>query len=342
MANTEEFMTPVRTGAGGSAVPQMEIEDLPIERSMPVKPPVRESVLTPEDDLAIEIVDDTPEVDRGRTKIANPEPSQEEIESYSDEVKKRMSQLQHGYHDERRAKEAAQREREEAVRVAKQLLEEKKALQARYSAGEEAFVGQIKEKQTLSVAAAKKKFAEAYERADGEAMADAQAEIASATAKLEEANRWRPMPLPPETSLQAPAEVLQPTQAAPQVDPAAQRWATQNRWFGTDEEMTSLAYGVHDKLLKAGVNPAADPVAYYTGLDKRMREVFPNYEWGDTPPPTTSRKAPASIVVASVNRTPGAKRKVTLSASQISLARRLGLTPELYAKEMIKLENSNG
>jgi len=322
----EEHMTPIDVSGKKEEAPEVEHDVT--------------SML--EDPVELEVVDDTPEKDRDRMPIkAVPDPTEQEIEEYSEDVKKKMLHLKHGYHDERRAKEAAIRERDEAANLTRQLLEEKKQLQSRYSMGEQAYIAQAKEHTELAISAAKRKYKEAYEAGDGEAMADAQAELARATMRNEEANRWRPTPQVEEKALQTGTEGVQRQSVAqpeaPKPDEAAVRWAKKNEWFGQNKVMTGAAYGIHDELVAEGIQPDTDAEEYYSRLNKRLRETFPTHEWGDKP-----AAKPSPSVVAPVNRSPAKARKVTLTKTQISLAQRLGITPELYAKEMVKLEKSNG
>jgi hypothetical protein len=290
------------------------------------------------DEPEIEIVDDTPEQDRNKKPLnKNPEPSEEELEAYSEGVKKRINELRHGYHDERRAKEAALREREELAAFAEKLLKEKQELQKRYAAGEEFAVEQFKEKAVITLESAKKQYKDAFEAGDVEAMASAQEKMLEAALEKKKYENWRPQQLPTAENY----ETIQPvTQKAPQAAPPDSRavtWAEDNKWFGADEEMTAFAYGVHDRLVKAGVDPRIEPDLYYRKIDERMREVFPDKFEGSKP----QKQKPATIV-APVSRSTNTSKKVVLSASQQRVAKRLGLTPQQYAQELAKLEAQNG
>jgi len=295
-----------------------------------------------EGEPVVEVEDDTPPADRNRKPLPADDkvPTEEELEGYSEEVKRRIGKEVHRYHDERRAKEAVARERDEAIAAAKRLLEEKKALEQRYKAGEDAFINQTKEKVTLSLAEAKRAYKTAYEAGDPDAMAEAQEKIA--TAKLEEhqADTWaRQAAARKEESARQAEEVVvqsrQPSQAqAAEPDPDAVEWAAKNKWFGQNKVMTSTAYGVHDELVESGIDPGKNPDEYYKKLNARMREVFPNYEWGDAP-----TKKPTSVV-APVTRTSKTATRVKLTQSQVAVAKRLGLTPLQYATELAKLEKN--
>ncbi len=291
-----------------------------------------------DDSVDIEIVDDTPPQDRNKKPLnKNPEPTEEELEAYSDGVKKRINELRHGYHDERRAKESAIREREELAAFAEKLLKEKQELQKRYAAGEEFAVGQIKEKAVLSLESAKKQYKDAFEAGDVEAMASAQERMMEAALEKKKYEEWRPQQLQTDENYETIQSVKQTQPEQPRPDPRAATWADDNKWFGQDEEMTAFAYGVHDRLVKAGIDPRLEPDLYYRKIDERVREVFPDKFEASTKP----NKKPATVV-APVSRSTNTGKKVVLSASQQRVAKRLGLTPQQYAQELAKLEAQNG
>ena len=287
-----------------------------------------------ESGVDVEIVDDTPVQDRNKKPLnKNPEPTEDELEAYSDGVKKRINELRHGYHDERRAKEAALREREELAAFAQKLLQEKQQLQQRYAAGEEFAVGQFKEKAAITLEAAKKQYKDAFEAGDVESMAAAQERMMEAALERKKYEEWRPQQLQTVENYETIQPVRQQVQSKPQPDTRAVTWAEDNSWFGQDEEMTAFAYGVHDKLVKAGIDPRLEPDLYYRKIDERVREVFPNkFE------ATSKPRQKTATVVAGVSRTPNSAKKVVLSASQQRVAKRLGLSPQQYAQELAKLE----
>lgn len=286
------------------------------------------------DEIDIEIVDDTPEQDRNRPKLKkNPEPTEEELDSYSEGVKKRINDLRYGYHDERRAKEAAIREKEELAVFAQKLLREKQELEQRYAQGEEFAVGQIKEKATLTLESAKKQYKEAFEAGDVEAMASAQEKMMEAALERKKYEDWRPKQLQTAENYETIQPTQQNVQQKPQVDPRAVTWAEDNKWFGEDDEMTAFAYGVHDKLVKAGIDPRIEPDLYYNKIDARIREVFPHKFEAQQKP-----KQKSASIVAPVSRSTNTARKVVLTASQQRVAKRLGLSPQQYAQELAKLE----
>ena len=294
-------------------------------------------VETEESDIELEVIDDTPPEDRGRKPLDREvaDPSDEEIAEYSDKVQKRMKELTHARHDERRAKEAALREREEAARLAQQLFEENKRLKDQYNAGSASYQEVVQSKAEMELQMARQKLKEAQESYDTDQIIAAQEELAAARYRLEYAKTFKP------SALQTQNEEVY-NQPTPQAQPAPQvslsdediRWQTRNPWFGQDDEMTALAYAVHKKLVESGVK--AGTSNYYERVDARMREVFPDY-FGETRKQEPKRPA---TVVAAPTRTAG-KKKVSLTKSQEAIARRLGLTNEQYAREVLKLTSES-
>lgn len=292
----------------------------------------QESAVLEEGDIELEIVDDTPTEDRGRKPLDREveDVTDEEVSEYSEKVQKRLKELTHARHDERRAKEAALREKEEAARVAQQLFEENKKLREHYNTSNQISSTAFQSKAEAEMQIARQKLKEAQESYDTDQIIAAQEELAAARYRLEQAKSFSPKALQiPESDVYSSPT---PQQSPAQVDQKAARWQTKNTWFGADDEMTSLALAVHKKLVDSGVDPRGDE--YYERIDARMREVFPDY-FGET---RKEPKRPATVVAAPT-RTSG-KKKVQLTKTQEALARRLGLTNEQYAKEVLKLNNS--
>jgi hypothetical protein len=263
-------------------------------------------------------------------------------------VKKRLSQMKKVWHDERRAKESAMREREEALRFAQMREQEIKQLKQRLGVGEKAFIEEASRSVKNDLATAKDKLRQAYESGDAEKIAEAQELLTDAKLRADKVSRLRP-------SLQNDNEVVQTQQqvATPQVNQAAQvdkkaeEWRERNTWFGADEEMTALALGLHDKLVRSGVDPRSDD--YYQQIDKTMKKRFPEAFDGDEEEPNQTkeevekpapRKKPANVVAPVTRGT--APRQVRLTPTQVALAKKLGLSNEQYAREVMKLENNNG
>lgn len=287
------------------------------------------------DDVELEIIDDTPPEDRGRKASAPPEdPTEDELESYSDKVRQRIKHFTKGYHDERRAKETALREREELEAFAKKVLEENQQLKGTVDKNQSTMLEQAKQTVARELEAAKRQYKEAYESGDSDAIVEAQDAIATARIRADKVANFKPAPLQQdETPVQVPQTARE--QPKSQVDQRASAWAEENSWFGSDDEMTAFALGLHNKLVKDGIDPQSD--TYYEHINTRMRKVFPE-EFNDSEDASTEAAAPkkrASNVVAPATRSTSPK-KVTLTRTQVSLAKRLGLPLEVYAQQVAK------
>ena len=298
----------------------------------------------PVDDIQIEIVDDTPKADQGREPLPQElvaELEKDDLEEYSDKVKKRLGQMKKVWHDERRVKESAIREREEAFSYARAKEQEVKELRGKLGRGEQIFVSEVTKATTNEIAAAKDRLKRAYEAGDAEMITDAQEELTDAKLKLRDVQAIRPSLQESTDSVETKYEQAQPQQPRQVIDPKAEAWRQENTWFGVDEEMTSLALGLHEKLVRSGLDPRSNE--YYTAVNSTMRKRFPE-QFEDTPSEETdskqARKKPAPIVAPVTRST--APNRVRLTATQVVLAKKLGLSPELYAKEVVKLGNYNG
>jgi hypothetical protein len=293
-----------------------------------------------EADVEIEIVDDTPERDRGRKPLDREvnDPSDDELENYSEGVKKRIKELTHARHDERRVKEATLREKQELERMAQHLLAENNKLKQYVNNGEQQYAETIKVATVAELENAKRKYKEAYEAGDSDALVAAQEALTDAKMRVEAAKNFRPTPLQQEES------VVQTHQQVPeqvQPDDKTLRWQARNQWFGAPgyEELTSFSLGLHQKLVNSGIDPRSDE--YFERIDARMKATFPDIFGGQGRPKSGDGSKKPSTVVASATRSTGAK-KVQLSPTQVSLAKKFGLTPQQYAAELVKMEKSNG
>jgi hypothetical protein len=295
----------------------------------------------PDNEVEVEIVDDTPVKDRGREPLNREvaDPTDEEINSYSDGVQKRIKELTHARHDERRAKEALLREKQELERLAQHMANENKKLKEYVQTGSVQYAESIKKVAENDLESAKRKYKEAYDAGDSDALVAAQEAMTEAKMKTEAAKNFRPAPLQAdEVDVQTPQ-----TQVPRQdLDDKTVRWQAKNRWFGADgyEEVTSFALGLHQKLVNSGVDPRSDD--YFERIDARMKSTFPDIfgEAEDKPRSGDGSKRPTSVV-APATRSTGA-RKVQLTPTQVALAKKYGLTPQQYAAEVAKLEKSNG
>tara|TARA_R110000796_G_scaffold130961_1_gene246641 strand:- start:1963 stop:2973 length:1011 start_codon:yes stop_codon:yes gene_type:complete len=284
----------------------------------------------PEEDFAVEVVDDTPKADRNRKASDPPEDvTEDELGEYSEKVQKRIKHFSKGYHDERRAKEAALRERQELERVTQQLIEENKNLKGTVGKNQTALLDQAKHAVDTELTEAKRAYKDAYESGDSEAVLEAQESLTTAKIKADRLNNIK---LPPLQSNELPVDSEEPNnQPAPaQVDARAEEWAKSNPWFGTDDEMTGYALGLHEKLVKSGVSPQSDE--YYEALNSRMQKLFPeNFDSDEVAEDDTPRRQ-ANVVAPATRST--APKKVVLTQTQVTLAKRLGLTPKQYAEQV--------
>lgn len=286
------------------------------------------------DNIEIDIVDDTPEEDRGRKPLEKEveDPSDDEVEQYSSNVQKRIKELSHARHDERRAKEAAMREREEAIELARRIMEENNKLKNSLKHGEEAFLEAAKQKAAIEYEVAKKKLIDAKSIGDVEAEVEAQEQFNQAQltrARLDDfKNNARQNDFDDVNTI--------PNQTRP-VDYKAQEWHKANPWFWKDRVMTGAALGLHEELVGSGYDPRSDD--YYRELDSRIRTLFPD-RFEDVEPPKQEKKRPSTVVASATRSNPS--KRITLSASEVALARRLNLPLEVYAKQKIELEKRNG
>jgi len=297
----------------------------------------------PEDEFDIEIEDDTPEADRNRAPLdakTVKELEEDPLEDYSEKVKRRLTEMKRVWHDERREKEAAAREREEAIRIAKQLADENKRLKGSLSYGEKAYVDTLTSSVEREMEMAKREYREAYDSGDAEKLVDAQQKLTDVQMRLNQAKNYRTQYQTPLQEEETPVEIAAQPQV-PRPDSRALSWQDRNKWFGQDEEMTSLALGLHEKLVKTGISPAAKPDEYYKRIDETMRKRFPEYFEDATLEEDASTQRKADNVVAPATRSTAPKR-VVLNKTQLALAKKLGLTPKQYAIEAMKLEKQNG
>jgi len=294
-------------------------------------------------DLDLEIEDDTPPQDRGREPLPKEiveEVENDDLENYSDRVKTRMAQLKKMHHDERRAKEAADRERQEAIRFAQSLVEENKKLKTTLSTGEETYVQTLKKSLEQQLDSAKRDYGEAYDIGDKDSIIEAQQKMNDAQLRLSQVEQYAPKFKTPLQENQNEVYIPQNEQPSFKPDNKALKWQDKNSWFGQDEEMTSLALGLHEKLVRSGIDPTSDE--YYRRIDGTMQKRFPEY-FGDATldeDQPAQRTKPSNVVAPATRST--APKKVRLTKTQVALAKKFGLTPEQYARETLKLENANG
>jgi hypothetical protein len=275
----------------------------------------------------VEVVDDTPEQDRGRKPMAEApkDVTDDELAKYDESVRKRIQHFTKGYHEERRAKEAALREREEAFRLAQQIVEENKRLKGSLSTNQTALLEQAKRNVANDMEEARRQYKSAYESGDSDALVAAQEAMTAAKLKADRINSFRP------PALQEEQNIVQTRQQVPQeqpVDPKLASWKDENQWFGENKRMTAYALGLHEDLVNEGIPAGTEE--YYRRINSDIRERFPDqFESGkqadaQTPSRTSNNVAPATRSTA--------PKKIVLTKTQVELAKRLGLTNEQYAR----------
>jgi len=296
-----------------------------------------------DDDIKVEIVDDTPPEDKNKKPI--PKKLAEELindplDEYSEKVQTRIKQMKKVYHDERREKERALRDQQDAIEFAKRVAEENKRIKHMLSYGEKEYAETLKTSAEMSLEMAKQEYKKAYEEGDTDKVIEAQQRMQEANMRVMQAKNFKPTALQ-EENFEVQTQHEQ-TQSVPKPDNKAMAWQERNSWFGQDEEMTASALGLHEKLKRTGVEIGSDE--YYATLDKTMRKRFPeNFEDAQEEEVVSKaepvRTKPRTVVAPAVRST--ASNKVKLSPRQVELAKKLGLTPERYALEMKKLETQN-
>jgi len=326
---------------------QQELDlQMPDEAKKPDKIELPEVKINDGEDIKVEVIDDTPPEDRGRKPLPKEvveEIDKDDLEEYSEKVKKRISQTKKAWHDERRAKETAHREKEQALAFAQKVYEENRALKQRLSTGEKVFSSEMTKAVQAEIDSVKARLKQAYEEGDAEKITAAQEALTEVKFKEREIKSFRP-------SLQEDREeVQQTTRQQPtsqfKADDKAVEWRKTNQWFGSDKGMTAFALGLHEELVENGVDPSGDD--YYDKINTAVRKHFPERfeeERDNTEEKAEKKPAPrksTTPVVAPATRST-APRQVRLSSSELALAKKFGLTPEQYAREKIKLEINNG
>ena len=295
-----------------------------------------------EEKLEIEVVDDTPEEDRNRKamKEAPTEVTDEELEGYSEKVRGRIQHFTKGYHEERRAKEAAVREKDEALRIAQKAIEENKQLQGNLTRGQTALLEQAKKVVDSEIENAKRQYKAAHEAGDSDALVIAQEALTAAKIKSDRLNNFKPAPLQAQQDdVQSAAEPVKTSPRSPQTDPKAEAWREANPWFGADRRKTALALAVHQDLMDEGVNPTSDE--YYRRIDKEITQIF-SPKSADADTSADKKVVKQSNVVAPATRST-APRKIVLTQTQVNIAKRLGVPLELYAKQVAEdMRKQNG
>jgi hypothetical protein len=284
----------------------------------------------------VDIIDDTPEQDKPRraedTEAQIPE--DDEIASYGENVQKRIKQLKFEYHEERRRKEEAARLQDEAVDYARKVYEENQKLRKTLEEGEGVLVQQAKSRVEAELERAKSAYKQAYEVGDPDKLIEAQEQLNNLQNEKFRVESYKPKP----QEVQEEPVQLQQKPKVPEPDAKTKAWAAQNEWFGNDSEMTGYAFGVHESLVKQGINPQSQADEYYNRIDESMRQRFPDKF--DEQQVEAAPVRQAGSVVAPAGRSAKKPRRVQLTSTQVALAKRLGLSAEQYAAQLLK-EASN-
>jgi hypothetical protein len=295
-------------------------------------------------DIDIEIQDDTPAEDRGRQPMPKhmvDDLEQDELEEYSERARLRLQQMKKVYHDERRAKDAAMREQQEALTLAQKLFEENKRLKSRLTEGEKSFMDTAKNAVEMEMEIAKRAYKEAYESGDSDKIVEAQSKLGEANYRLQQIKSYRPPLQEAETPVN---NVSDQQNLVEKPDPKAVSWQERNPWFGPNRVMTAMALGLHEELTTTHGLAYATTDEYYQRIDRTMREKFPEEFGTETTngggKPVARTEKPATVVAPASRST--SSKKVVLKQSELALAKRFNLTPEQYAKEKMRLESQNG
>ena len=335
-----EFPDPDKDEATQEVEVDVVEEDAPLEVAGAVgredMKPAKDKNIIQAGEVEIEVEDDTPEADRGRKASPPPEEvTNEELENYSDKVKNRIKHFSKGYHDERRAKEEAQREREALETYTKNLMAENEKLKGSVDQSHNTLIESAKKQVNGEIALAQRQYREAYESGEPDKILEAQTSLNTAQIRLEKVNGLKPkqiQPLQPQpTPVQTQVEAPQPQV---QRDEKAEAWRDNNPWFGSDDEMTAFALGLHNKLTKEGIDPKTD--TYYEKINTRMQQVFPDqFDDGIEDEPEAPKQKSSNVVAPATRST--APKKIRLTQSQIAIAKKLGVPLETYAKQAAEL-----
>jgi hypothetical protein len=334
-----EFPDPDKDEASQEVEVDIVEEDAPLEVEGAVG---REDMKSTKDtikagEVEIEVEDDTPEADRGRKASSPPkEVTEDELENYSDKVKTRIKHFSKGYHDERRVKEAALRERNALEDYAKQLIEENNKLKGTVEQNQHTLLENAKQTVAREIESAKRQYKDAYESGDTNAIVEAQEALTTAKLRADKVANFKPTPL---QKVETPVEVpQQPIETQEVRDERAVSWAEENIWFGSTTpdgvEMTAFALGLDAKLKQEGVDPQSD--TYYEKINSRMRQVFPDqFDDGVEDQPESTKRKSSNVVAPATRST--APNKIRLTQSQVAIAKKLGVPLETYAKQAAEL-----
>jgi|TARA_R110000868_G_scaffold18467_6_gene81162 hypothetical protein len=303
----------------------------------------------PENQIEVEIIDDTPEEDR---KNLTPMPKEivqqlddDDLEKFAGEAKEKLLQMKKVYNDERRRADAAEAEQAEAIRIATAIIEENKKLKSKLTVGEQNLVTNVKQNINHELLAAKQAYKDAYDSGDSDRLVDAQEKLTEVKLKAQQIEQYRPEFS--EEALQSEENAVKIPQQPQRLDSKTQSWLDKNKWYGVDDDMSYLAHGVHRRLEREGVPIGSDQ--YWATIDSEVKKRFPE-KFGQTEEikpsseaeikPSAKSNRPATVVAPATRST--SPKRITLTLRQQALAKKLNLTNEQYANELNKLESQNG
>jgi hypothetical protein len=284
----------------------------------------QEIELPEEEDSKAESTIETKQEEKAEVEDPSKEES-DELENYSDSVKKRISKLTSKFREE-------ERQRQAAIEYAEAVKKQNEELQSKLNKLDTTYVGEFDSRVQSQSLAAKEAYRKAVEENDVDAMYEAQQNISRIA--LEEARLAQIKAQREEQAKVAETNIAQPQaqqpQAQPKPDPKAEQWAEKNTWFGQDQTMTYAAFGLHKQLIEEeGFDPNSDE--YYNELDNRIRSEFP-HKFQEAQKKSNSPRVASAGTTASKSSSPKGRRTVKLTASQIAIAKRLNVPLEEYAK----------
>lgn len=289
-------------------------------------------------------VDDTPKEDQNVRPLPND--IKDDLETadssaeYSKNVKDKFTQYKKAWHDERRAKEAALREQQEALSAAQAILDENHRLKEILQNGEKELISSYQNSAELEVTQARKAYKEAYDSGDSDALAEAQEDMMRAQLKLDKTKNFKPTVQITENDVKIQTKQIQ--QPA-QMDDKVAEWVSNNPWYVDPDKksMSKYAVFIHEELEEKFGRAFIGTNEYFKRIDLEVKRRFPE-EFDDTEVKNDEEEKPQrtsrlSTVVAPAKRSTSSK-KIVLTKTQVALAKKFGLSPEQYARELNKLE----
>jgi len=248
---------------------------------------------------------------------------EDELDKISEGVQKRIDKLTYKMRE-------AERQRDEAVTYAQNVQTDNSTLRDKLKSSDSSLFKEYDNRVQSDIERAKENLRTAQELGDGDAVATATEKLSRSAAEAENLKRLSAQQqVRAQNVEQSVSEVPQQRfeQPEPEPDPKAQEWANNNNWFGKDQAMTYAAFGIHKELVEEGIDPTSD--GYYSKVDQRMKEYFPNKF-------SEEQSAPVQQVAASSRGAVGKKtaRKIKLTPSQVAIAKRLNVPLEEYAKHI--------